>query len=216
LARFFFDDAGKTWHAIIGVDEVGRGCLFGPVTVGAVLVTQANLAALEHEAWAAQVTDSKLLSPKRRNELAPQIAANLPHATAHVAVRYIDRHNINRAIQYGIYRAVQSVLHTAGLDAGAARIIADGNYRFKYPALGMAQPMPRLDPEIKADLKYFPVSAASVIAKVKRDTLIAGAAGRFPQYDLAGNAGYGTQKHRDAIAEHGLTAFHRKSFKLKA
>jgi ribonuclease HII len=201
---------------LIGVDEVGRGCLFGPVTVGAVLVTQASLAALEHEPWAAQVTDSKLLSAKRRNELAPQIAANLPHAIAHVSVRYIDRHNINRAIQYAIYRAVQSILNAAALGADAVRILADGNYRFKYPGLGMARPMPRLDTETKADLKYFPVSAASVIAKVRRDALIAGAARRFPQYDLAGNAGYGTQKHRDAIAEHGLTAFHRKSFKLHA
>nr|WP_281054977.1 ribonuclease HII [Turneriella parva] len=199
----------------MGVDEVGRGCLFGPVTVGAVMVTQASLAALETEAWAGQVTDSKLLSAKRREELAPKIAANLPHATAHIAVRYIDRHNINRAIQYGIYRAVQSLLRAASMHPEAVRIIADGNYRFKYPVLGMAKPMPRLDTETKADLRYFPVSAASVIAKVRRDALIARAADRFSRYDLAGNAGYGTQKHRDAIAEHGLTAFHRKSFKLK-
>jgi len=184
------------------------------VTVGAVLVTQGDLSALEQEAWAAQITDSKLLSPKRRDELAPRIAASLPHATAHVAVRYIDTHNINRAIQYGIYRAVQALLKSVRVAPDAVRIIADGNYRFVYPAVGMTKPMPRVDSEIKADLKYFPVSAASVIAKVKRDALIARAAARFTQYDLAGNAGYGTQKHRDAIAEHGLTAFHRKSFKL--
>jgi ribonuclease HII len=128
-------------------------------------------------------------------------------------VRYIDRHNVNAAIRYGIYRAVQSLLLRTKLTAREVRIVADGNYRFEYPALGMSRPMPRFDAYVKADQKYFPVSAASIVAKVRRDALIGRAAERFPGYGLERHAGYGTAAHRKAIAQLGDTVFHRKSFR---
>jgi len=216
LARFFFEAFGNTYRAVIGVDEVGRGALFGPVTVGAVLLSRESWQSLLAETWYRSVKDSKLVKKAEREKLAPLLEAALPCAVAHVSVRYIDRHNINAAIRYGIYRAVQSLLVRTGLGTHEIRIVADGNYTFTYPALGMKKPMPRLDTYVKADQKYFPVSAASIVAKVRRDALIRRAAERFPGYGLERHAGYGTAAHRAAIAHLGRTAFHRKSFRGKA
>lgn len=214
MARFFFEFAGKHYRAVIGVDEVGRGSLFGPVTVGATLVTEEAWLTLQQQDWFAGVTDSKMLSEKKRNALSPLLRASLPHAVSHVAVRYIDTYNINRAVQNGIYRSVQRVLAHAKIDPADCRVIVDGNYRFEFPQLRMQKPMPRLDAEIKADLKFFPVSAASIIAKVERDAMITRAAARFPDYGLHQHAGYGTAAHRAAIARLGQSRYHRKSFKI--
>ncbi|MFZ5630947.1 MAG: ribonuclease HII [Spirochaetota bacterium] len=216
LARFFFEQGGRSYRAVIGVDEVGRGALFGPVTVGAVLLSQHAWQLMPGESWFGSVKDSKLVKKPDREKLAPLLEAALPCAVAHVSVRYIDRHNINTAIRYGIYRAVQSLLARTNFAAHEIRIVADGNYRFEYPAVGMAKVMPRLDAYVKADQKYFPVSAASIVAKVKRDALIESAARRFAGYGLERHAGYGTVAHREAIARLGETIFHRKSFRGKA
>lgn len=164
------------------------------------------------EPWFYEIRDSKLVKRKERLRLAPLIENKLPCAVTHVAVRYIDTHNINAAIRYGIYRAVQSLLRRTGIAVAELRLIADGNYRFTYPALGMAKPMPHFAAYPKADMKYFPVSAASIIAKVRRDALIAHAARRFPDYGLERHVGYGTAAHRAAIAHRGATRFHRRSF----
>jgi ribonuclease HII len=185
------------------------------VTIGAALLTQSAWQSIQSASWQKRIKDSKLLSASRRAELAPLIAAAMPVAISHVSVAYIDKYNINRAIQKGIYRAAQQLISATDLQLGEIRVLIDGNYRFQYPAMGLTKPMPRLDAEIKADLNHFPVSAASIVAKVSRDRLIAAADGRFPEYGLAKHAGYGTQMHRDAIIRYGLTRFHRKSFKLR-
>lgn len=199
---------------MIGVDEVGRGSLFGPVTVGATLVTEESWQTLQQQDWFAGVTDSKMLSEKKRNALSPLIRASLPHAVCHVAVRYIDTYNINRAVQNGIYRSVQRLLSQTKMNPADCRVIVDGNYRFEFPQIRMLKPMPRLDAEVKADLKFFPVSAASVIAKVERDAMITRAAARFPEFGLDRHAGYGTAAHREAITRLGRTKFHRRSFSM--
>lgn len=185
------------------------------MTVGAALLSREVWQSLPAEPWYRSVKDSKLVKKAEREKLAPVLEAALPCAVAHVSVRYIDRYNINAAIRYGIYRAVQSLLGRTGLGTHEIRIIADGNYRFEYPAPGMTKPMPRFDAYVKADQKYFPVSAASIVAKVRRDQLVERAAERFPGYGLERHAGYGTAAHRAAIAELGETAFHRKSFRGK-
>lgn len=213
LARFFFEHGGASYRAIIGVDEVGRGALFGPVTVGGVLITRDAWDALPQESWFSKVNDSKLLSEKKRNELAPMLAA-LPHAISHTAVRYIDTYNINRAVERAIYKSVQSLLKLTGMHPGEVRVLFDGKNLPRFPQLRMAKPMPHLACEIKADQKYFPVSAASILAKVARDRMISNAARRFPDYGLAEHAGYGTAAHREAVRKFGRTAFHRKTFNI--
>lgn len=214
LARFFFEHGGASYRAIIGVDEVGRGALFGPVTVGAVLLTPEKWSALSQEDWFSQVNDSKLVSEKKRNLLAPLIAAALPGVISHTAVRYIDAHNINRAVERGIYKAVQRLLRETGMHPGEVRVLFDGKSIPAYPQLGLTQPMPHLASEIKADQKYFPVSAASILAKVARDRMITNAATRFPEYGLDKHAGYGTLAHRESVAKFGRTPFHRKTFNI--
>lgn len=211
MARFFFEHSGISYRAIIGVDEVGRGALFGPVTVGATLITCEKWDSLPSEDWFSQVKDSKLLSEKKRNALAPLLSA-LPHAVSHTAVKYIDSYNINRAVERGIYKSVQRLLKQTRMHAGEVRVLFDGKNLPRFPQLRMALPMPHLAAEVKADQKYFPVSAASILAKVARDRMIAHAAQRFPGYDLEKHAGYGTEAHRAAIARLGRTRFHRKSF----
>lgn len=191
---------------------MGRGSLFGPVTVGAVLVTVEDSERLAETPWAASVKDSKLVSKKKRLELAPLIESQFLTSVSHVAVRYIDTHNINRAVQYGIYRSVQALLKLSYLSLHEILVLGDGNYHFTYPALGMTKPMPQMRFEVKADQKYFPVSAASIVAKVQRDSLIEKTSHRFPEYALQSSAGYGTLAHRQAIKTHGPTRFHRRSF----
>jgi ribonuclease HII len=215
LTGSLFQHQGQSYRAVIGVDEVGRGALFGPVTVGATLVTRDNWDSLTAQPWFASVTDSKLLSGKKRGELQPVLAAALPHAVSHTAVRYIDAYNINRAVQRGIYKTVQRLVGQSGIDVSEIRVLFDGKHLPQFPQVGMSRPMPRLWAEVKADQKYFPVSAASILAKVARDAMITRAAQRFEGYGLDQHAGYGTAVHRAAITERGRTKFHRKSFSFK-
>ncbi|MCX7631837.1 MAG: ribonuclease HII [Turneriella sp.] len=212
LAQFFFQRGEKRFSAVIGVDEVGRGALFGPLGVGAVLLTPESWQQLPTAPWFPFVRDSKKLSPKLRRNIAPLIEKNLPAAVSFVAVRYIDRHNILNAVRYGIYRVVQALLWRVGLSPEQVLVIADGNYAFRYPALGMARPMPEVESYAKADDRFFPVAAASIVAKVRRDNLMVQAASRFPQFALERNAGYATLSHRRAIQQYGMTRFHRRSF----
>jgi len=185
---------GATWVA--GVDEVGRGALFGPVVAAAVILSDVAAIALQD----AGVTDSKQVSPARREVLAELILAQ---ATAcrigYASVREIDRLNILRASLLAMERAIARLTPTPDL----CRI--DGNQTI--PHLLLAQ-----EAVVKGDQRHIEIAAASIVAKVWRDRLITRLDARFPGYDLAANKGYGTQKHRRAIATLGLTAQHRRSF----
>ncbi|MBD1912338.1 MULTISPECIES: ribonuclease HII [unclassified Leptolyngbya] len=185
---------GINWVA--GVDEVGRGALFGPVVAAAIILSDAAAIALQQ----AGVTDSKLLTPARRESLAREI---LSQATAchigYASVREIDRMNILRASLLAMQRAIARLSPTPDL----CRI--DGNQTI--PQLLLAQ-----EAVVKGDQHHVEIAAASIVAKVWRDRLITRLDRRYPGYDLAQNKGYGTQKHRQAIATLGLTPQHRRSF----
>lgn len=185
---------GITWVA--GVDEVGRGALFGPVVAAAVVLSDPAAIALQQ----AGVTDSKLLTPARRKELAQKI---LVQATAchigYASVREIDRINILRASLLAMQRAIARLTPPPDL----CRI--DGNQTI--PQLLLNQ-----EAVVKGDQHHVEIAAASIVAKVWRDRLITRLDRRFPGYDLAQNKGYGTKKHREAIATLGLTPQHRRSF----
>lgn len=183
--------------AIAGVDEVGRGALFGPVVAGAVMLSKAHIKNLT----ALGVTDSKKLSPRRRVLLFNEICqSSLSCAVGLASVAEIDRINILQASLLAMDRAI------ARLSPSPTLCLVDGNQRI--PTLEIPQ-----ETIVKGDESSIEIASASILAKVWRDRLISRMAKRFPHYDLASNKGYGTQKHRDALQQWGPSRYHRLSFK---
>lgn len=186
---------------VIGVDEVGRGCLAGPVYAAAVLFEPTDKI-LE---LATLVTDSKKLSPTRREKLSQEITTRCRYAVASATVEEIDELNILQASLLAMHRAV-TLLGEAATDAAVARVVVDGHLKIPGVDPGRQRTL------IKGDLRCAPVSAASIVAKVARDTLMVELAGRDPRYGFEIHKGYGTVAHREALRQHGPAAWHRRSF----
>lgn len=196
LPLFALPEFAMSGQYVAGVDEVGRGCLFGPVVAAAVILPEA----VEHQLQAAGVTDSKRLAAAQRDDLAIAIQEVALSCTIGVAsVREIDRLNILQASLLAMRRAI------ARLEPQPDFCLIDGNQ--KVPGLLLRQ-----QTVVKGDQRSLAIAAASIVAKVWRDRLIARMAERYPHYDLATNKGYGTPKHRQAIRDHGITPYHRRSF----
>lgn len=179
-----------------GVDEVGRGALFGPVVAAAVILPDRAIAPLT----AAGVTDSKKLSAQKRQQLALQIRQTTHFAVGMASVYEIDRINILQASLLAMRRAVSR------LSPQPKFCLVDGNQLI--PKLPMEQRT-----VIKGDLNELAIAAASIVAKVWRDELIVRLSARYPGYDLASNKGYGSAKHRAGIASQGISRQHRRSFR---
>lgn len=183
--------------AIAGVDEVGRGALFGPVVAAAVL--------LPTDAWpeliAAKIKDSKKLSSSRRAQLAQQICAlAIDWKIGFASTAEIDRLNILQATLLAMKRAVLK------LKVQPALCLIDGNQSIKDLLL----PQQTI---VKGDERSLNIAAASIVAKVWRDDLVLRLASKYPMYDLTSNKGYGSQKHLLALQEYGPSPLHRKSFR---
>ncbi len=176
---------------VIGVDEVGRGCLAGPVYAAAVI--------LPEPLHIVGLTDSKMLSEKRRSELSILIHEHCQVALGFATVEEIDTLNILQASLLAMKRAID------GLNVRSAHVIVDGNQ--KVPGLDMVQTT-----VIKGDLRAEPIAAASIVAKVFRDQLMQSMNEKYPQYGLGDHKGYATLTHKKAIAKWGPQEFHRKSF----
>lgn len=183
-------------RVIAGVDEVGRGALFGPVVAAAVILPVAVQRGLAQ----AGVTDSKALSPERRSALYSQIQASSICAIGLASVAEIDRLNILQASLVAMKRAVEH------LPLQPTYCLVDGNQRI--PNFALAQKA-----MVKGDQRVLAIAAASIIAKVWRDRLIVRLAAKYPHYDLAANKGYGTAKHKAGLKVAGLTRYHRRSFR---
>ena len=176
-----------------GCDEVGRGCLCGPVVAAAVILPEdfAN----------AFINDSKKLSKSNRENLVEEIKASaLAWSIAEASVEEIDQINILHASILAMNRAVKS------LKLVPHHLLIDGN-RFKTD-LNIP-----FDCIVKGDGKFASIAAASILAKVYRDNLMADLAQEFPGYGWEKNVGYPTQVHREGIIKLGLTPIHRKSFR---
>jgi ribonuclease HII len=176
-----------------GCDEVGRGCLCGPVVAAAVILP---------EDYANEfINDSKKLSKSNREYLFEEIKdASLAWSIAEASVEEIDQINILHASILAMNRAVKS------LRPLPHHLLIDGN-RFKTD-LNIP-----FDCIIKGDGKFASIAAASILAKVYRDNLMAEFAKEFPGYGWERNVGYPTKVHRDGIIKLGLTPLHRKSFR---
>jgi len=177
---------------VAGVDEVGRGCLAGPVVAGAVM--------LDPSRHIPGLADSKLLPPARRDELSARIRSNaLAWAVAGVEPEEIDRLNIHRASIEAMRRAVLALVPLP--DA----VLVDA---FRIPALPMAQ-----RGIIGGDRRCSAIAAASIVAKVHRDALMTELHAHDPRYGFDHHKGYATAEHLEALARHGLSPAHRRSFR---
>ena len=185
---------------LAGVDEVGRGCLFGPVVAAAVLVHPETLTALV----SLGVKDSKQLSAHQRQTLVPLIqGAVLGYGIGLATVTEIEQLNIRRASLLAMKRALWKLPHSPD------RCLIDG--RDRIPDLPWEQ-----ETVIRGDQSSPAIAAASILGKVWRDELLQRLARKYPDYDLANNKGYGTAKHRQALQQFGLTRFHRPLFCRKS
>ena len=181
---------------IAGVDEVGRGALFGPVVAAAVILPAEAVSPLK----TAGVTDSKRLSAAKRQQLASTIWQTAHCSLGMASVYEIDRINILQASLLAMSRAISQLYPQPKL------CLIDGNQQIKQ--LAIAQ-----ETVVKGDQSELAIAAASIIAKVWRDELIVRLDKRYPGYDLASNKGYGSAKHKAGIAQMGISRQHRKSFR---
>ena len=182
---------------IAGVDEVGRGALFGPVVAAIVVLPLSDVPQLV----ALGVADSKKISqPKRQELIEPikQLVTDWRICSASVAE--IDKLNIWQASLLAMRRCV------VNLSISPTLCLVDG--KFAIPNLEITQKT-----VIKGDLRSPVIAAASILAKVWRDEMIIELAQKYPEYDLANNKGYPTIKHRLAIGQYGISPEHRRSFK---
>lgn len=188
---------------VIGADEVGRGAIAGPVAVG-LAVVHADIP--DHPAG---LRDSKLLAEKRREALAPLAAEwALFTAVGLASAAEVDRFGIIAALGLAGKRALVS-LHEAGASIAQSVVLLDGSHDWLTPSL--ASPL-RVQTRVKADRDCASVAAASVVAKVHRDRLMIDADAATPGYGWAGNKGYGSAAHFEAIARLGATDHHRRTW----
>ena len=185
-------DWGKLPPPVIGVDEAGRGCLAGPVSAAAVIIK--DLSGIEH------YTDSKLLSPDRREYLAKDIIARQIFSVGFATRAEIDTVNILQASLLAMKRAVLKL----GVFSGT--LLIDG--KFSIPNLKGFDQIPL----IKGELRATPIAAASIVAKVIRDQKMLDLSREYPRYGFEVHKGYATKKHKEAISQFGPCFQHRKTF----
>jgi len=188
----------KKWsenYVEAGCDEVGRGCLCGPVVAAAVILDdnfEQNL-----------VNDSKKLNFKTRLELDDYIKNNVKdYAIAELSPEFIDQHNILNASIHAMHNALDKLTIRPEL------ILVDGNKFHPYNYIPHQC-------VIKGDSKILSIAAASILAKNYRDQMMIQLHEEFPEYGWNKNMGYATKTHREALKKYGPTKYHRKSFRLE-
>lgn len=194
---------------IIGIDEVGRGCLAGPVVVCAALYPKGKKIVNKK---LGNLKDSKQISVKLREAWVTHFKkVGIIFSLARVSPAVIDRVNISRAGNIAANRALGRILISANIEEKETDIFLDGGLYLDSKTASIS----RAKTVIKGDEKIKIISAASIIAKVKRDGYMKKISGRHPQYGLAVNKGYGTKTHILAIKAYGLSKIHRRSFTAK-
>lgn len=205
--------------ALAAVDEVGRGSLSGPVTVGMVVITSSMASAPQG------VRDSKLLSAKAREDLEPRIQRwAAAWSVAHASSREIDELGIIAALRLAGLRALASLTITPDL------ILLDGSHDYLsaprqsslFEEVDLREDvdaptrldLPPVVTKVKADLTCASVAAASILAKCARDAIMRDLASEYPDYCWEGNKGYAAPEHIEALARLGPTPHHRLSWKL--
>jgi ribonuclease HII len=197
--RYCDDDAIE-----VGLDEAGRGCLFGRLYVGAVAFSNEMDCFFDHGAALQEIKDSKLLSKRKRAILYDYIKeCALEAAVCYAEAAEVDTLNVLQADLATMHRALDS------LQIPIDRVLVDGDHWRPYKDTeGYAI--------VDGDAQYLPIAAAGILAKVSRDRWIEEVVATHPEYDvkygLLSNMGYGTVKHMEGLKTHGPTREHRQSF----
>jgi ribonuclease HII len=204
---------------VAGVDEVGRGALCGPVTVGVVVVGP-GIGRVPQG-----LADSKLLTPAQRDRLAPLVRVWAPHhAVGHAGADEVDAVGIVAALRLAALRALARL--SVALPAPDL-VLLDGSHDWlsrparqgdlfepEADAHGLLEPVPPVVTKVKADLTCASVAAASVLAKTERDAIMTRLAAGFPDYGWDANKGYAAPEHIQALERLGATQWHRQSWRL--
>lgn len=187
----------------IGVDEVGRGSLAGPVVVAAVVLPDVDYP------WIAEIRDSKKLSAKKREQLSGLIRENCLWTLASAEPYQIDEMNIFQATLMCMREAARRLALALMRDDREILVLVDGNQTI--PALDL--PEVRQQAIVGGDNIHKCIAAASIVAKVNRDQYMVSLDDILPMYGFAKHKGYGTEEHREAIMVHGPSIIHRKTFR---
>ena len=179
---------------VAGIDEAGRGPWAGPVVAAAVILDPATLPSL----LAGGIDDSKALSPARRRELYRGLLECAEMGVGAASVREIEEDNILGATLTAMARAL------AALPRRPSAALVDGNRAPDFPC--------RVETVVRGDSRSLSIAAASIVAKVTRDGIMARLSARYPEFAWERNAGYGTAEHRRALERHGPSPHHRRSF----
>ncbi len=184
----------------VGIDEVGRGAVFGPVFSAVVVLTEKNKSVLKQFG----VKDSKKLTPKQRKQLLPKILLlSSDYGIGQSSTREIDNLGIRVATELSMIRALKKLKEKPN------ELIIDGPLLLR-PWKGIQKNI------VSGDSKFISIASASIIAKVSRDNLMERLEQKYPGYLLFKNKGYGTREHLTLIKENGITNLHRKSFLKKS
>lgn len=186
----------------IGVDEVGRGSLAGPVVVGAVIIPEWLKLRILGNLWLDEVDDSKRLGPKKRLQLNELIRKTCPSAVGIGTVEQVNRLGIMGALKIAAGRAVDK------LNDRLLTVFVDGNVPL---VLGRMQSC-----VVGGDGKYLEIACASIIAKVTRDLMMAQWDRLHPGYNFSRHKGYGTREHLESIIRLGACGIHRRNFTIQA
>lgn len=177
-----------------GCDEVGRGCLAGPVVAAAVILPSDY----HHKI----LNDSKQLSKAKRVQVQKDILKDaISYGISEISNEEVDKINVLKASFAGMHRALDQLNQEPEL------LLIDGNRFIPYKNVPY-------ECIIKGDGKYLSIAAASILAKTYRDDLMVDLSNKYPEYGWERNVGYPTKEHRRAIKAHGITPYHRRSFRL--
>ena len=184
----------------VGIDEVGKGAVFGPVFSAVVVLTEENKFILKQSG----VTDSKKLTPKKRKLLLPKILLlSSDYGIGQSSAKEIDKLGIRVATELSMIRALKK------LREKPSELIIDGPLLLR-PWDGMQKNI------VSGDSKFISIASASIVAKVSRDNLMERLAKKYSGYLIFKNKGYGTREHFSLLKKNGITELHRKSFLKKS
>ena len=211
---------GKRDRYIVGIDEVGRGALAGPVVVAAAAVSQkAQRIVCGAESRLGKLKDSKKLSPRKRAAWLEYFKGHrvIVFASARVYPRGIEKMNISASANKAALKAFEKILTVTHVPFSMFQVYLDGGLYLGNGKSGARQGNSKKERKnvktiVKGDEKIMAIKIASIVAKVSRDTYMGRLAKRYPEYGFEIHKGYGTKAHFRAIRKYGASSVHRKSF----